>query len=48
MQSIYWILSGFIQENLINPTFLFPFIEGLKPLYNHFMIYGLNIILLVS
>ena len=48
MQSIYWILSGFIQENIINPTFLFPFIDGLKPLSNHFMIYGLNIILLVS
>ena len=39
MQSIYWILSGFIQENIINPTFLFPFIDGLKPLSNHFMIY---------
>ena len=48
MQSIYWILSGFIQENIINPTFLFPFIDGLNPLSNHFMIYALNIILLVS
>ena len=47
-QSIYWVFTGFIQENIIDPTFLFPFIKGLGPLSNNFMIYGLNSILLIS
>ena len=47
-QSIYWVLTGFIKKNIIDPTFLFPFIEGLKPLSDNLMIYGLNCILLIS
>jgi len=47
-QSIYWVFTGFIQENILDPTFLFPFIEGVNPLSSNFMIYGLNSILLIS
>jgi len=48
IQSIYWVFTGFIQKNIIEPTFLFPFIEGLNPLSSNFMIYGLNSLLLIS
>ena len=48
IQSIYWVLTDFVQENIINPTFLFPFIKGLEPLSNNLMNYGLNSILLIS
>ena len=47
-QSVYWIFTSFIQENILNPTFLFPFIEGVSPLSDNLMVYGLNSILLIS
>jgi len=48
LQSIYWILIGFIQNNILDPTFLFPLIENIKPLSDNFMILGLNGALLIS
>ena len=48
LQSIYWILIGFIQNNILDPTFLFPLIENIKPLSDNFMILGLNSALLIS
>ena len=48
LQSIYWIISGFIQKNIIDPTFLFPFIKNVTPLGDNFMIYGLNGLLVIS
>ena len=48
LQSIYWIITEFIKENIIEPTFLFPFIEGLKPLSDTLMNFGLNGVLLIS
>ena len=48
MQSIYWIITGFIQKNIIDPTFLFPFIKNVNPLSDLLMNYGLNGLLLIS
>ena len=48
LQSIYWIIIGFIQKNIIDPTFLFPFIKGLEPLDDTLMNFGLNGSLLIS
>ena len=48
LQSVYWIYIGFIQENIINPSFLFPFIDGIHPLSNNVMNYGVNGVLLIS
>ena len=48
LQSIYWIITGFIQKNIIEPTFLFPFIDELNPLNDLLMNYGLNGLLLFS
>ena len=48
LQSIYWIITGFIQKNIIEPTFLFPFINELNPLNDLLMNYGLNGLLLFS
>lgn len=47
-QSLYWIIIGFIQKNILDPTFLFPFIKGLKPLNDSLMNFGLNGFLLIS
>mgnify|MGYP002000349590 FL=1 len=48
LQSIYWVITGFIQKNIIDPTFLFPFIKNVTPLSDNFMIYGLNGLLVIS
>ena len=48
LQSIYWVITGFIQKNIIDPTFLFPFIKKVTPLSDNFMIYGLNGLLVIS
>ena len=48
LQSLYWIGIGFIQNNILEPTFLFPFLDSIKPLEDNLMIYGLNGILLIS
>jgi len=48
IQSIYWVGIGFIQENIINPSLLFPFIESLRPLSDNLMKYGLNGVLIIS
>lgn len=48
IQSVYWVGIGFINENIINPSFLFPFIKGLAPLPDFFMLYGLNGGMIVS
>tara|TARA_Y100001934_G_C12267919_1_gene733341 strand:- start:11 stop:1327 length:1317 start_codon:yes stop_codon:yes gene_type:complete len=48
LQSIYWVITGFIQKNIIDPTFLFPFIKNVTPLSDNLMIYGLNGLLVIS
>jgi len=48
LQSLYWFIIGFIQNNIIEPTFLFPFIKGLEPLSEPLMNFGLNGLLLIS
>ena len=48
LQSIYWLITGFIQKNIIDPTFLFPFIKNVTPLSDNFMLYGLNGLLVIS
>ena len=48
IQSLYWVGIGFIQENIIRPSVLFPFIESLRPLSDNLMIYGLNGVLIIS
>ena len=48
LQSIYWIITDFIKINIIDPTFLFPFINGLNPFNDLLMNYGLNGLLLCS
>ena len=48
LQSVYWVITGFIQKNIIDPTFLFPFIKNVTPLSDNFMLYGLNGLLVIS
>jgi len=48
LQSLYWVLAGFIQKNILEPTFLFPFIEDLNPLPNFLMNFGVNGALLIG
>ena len=47
IQTYYFISTGFIDDNIVKPFILFPFISGLEPMSN-FLLKGLSYIMLIS